>query len=284
MGYVGVGPEYFRTLRIPVRGRGFTEADRARAPRVAIVDEALARACFPGEDPIGGRILVLASRPDDVPFEIVGVAGEIRHESLGEAPQPTVYVPHAQMVEHGFRPPRSAVVTVRAEGNPLDLAAALRREVARLDPELALSELGSLDALRRASVARPRKLAGLLGAFSALALVLAAVGLYGLMAQIVGQRRREMGVRMALGADRGVVVRRVIGHGLRLTVAGLALGLAGSLGAGRLLDSLLFEVRAVDPASLGITAALLLGVALAACWLPARRAAKVQPAEVLRAE
>jgi len=284
MGYVGVAPGYFHTLGIPLRGRDFTAADRAGAPRVAIVDEALARTYFPGEDPVGQRIQVLASRPDDVPFELVGVAGAVRHEALGVAPEPTVYVPHAQMVEHGFRPPRSAVVTVRTEGNPTDLGAVLRREVARMDPELALSELGSLDALRRTSVARPRLLAVLLGAFSVLALVLAAVGLYGLMAQLVGQRRREMGVRMALGADRGAVVRRVVGQGLRLTLAGLALGLAGSLGAGGLLRSLLYEVGTADPASFAATAVLLLLVALAACWLPALRAARVDPAAVLRAE
>jgi len=284
MGYVAVSPRYFHTLRIPLRGRDFTDADRASAPRVAIVDEALARAYFPGEDPLGQQIQILASRPDDVPFEIVGVAGEIRHEGLREEPQPTVYVPHAQAIEHGFRPPRSAVAAIRAETAAFDLTAALRREVARMDPELAISDLGSLDGLRRTSVAQPRLLAGLLGAFSILALVLAAVGLYGLMAQVVGQRRREMGVRMALGAGRGMVVRRVVGQGLRLTVVGLVLGWLASLGAGRVLRSQLFGVGTADPASFAVTGMLLVLVALAACWLPARQAARVQPAEVLRSE
>lgn len=283
-GYVGVSPGYFQTMRIPLRGRDFTAADRPGSPRVAIVDETLARLYFPGENPIGKRIQILASRPDDVPFEIVGVAGEIRHEALGEAAQPTIYVAHAQLVELGFFAPRSAVLTVRTDRDPSDLMPLLRREVARMDPELALSDLGTLDAQRRGSVARPRLLAGLLGAFSALALVLAAVGLYGLMAQIVSQRRREMGVRMALGADRRAVVGRVVGQGLKLTLAGLALGLLGALSAASLLSGLLFEVGSADPASYAATAALLILVALTACWLPARRAAQVDPAAVLRSE
>ncbi len=219
-----------------------------------------------------------------MPFEIVGVVGDVRHDGLAVPPQPTVFVPHAQESFYGYGLPRRATLVVRTDIAPAALADPLRRAVWQLDPDLAISELTTMEALLTRAVARQRLSTLLLAFFSAVALLLAAVGIYGLVSQVVGGRTRELGVRIALGASRSDVVRLVLGHGLALTLIGIAIGLFGALAVSRVLSSLLFEVSATDSASFAATAVILSAVALVACYVPARRAASVDPTEALRAE
>ncbi len=284
VGHQTVGPGYFRTLGIPLRGRDFTASDTKSSPRVVIVNETLARSFFRGDEALGQRVLIVASKPKEVPFEIVGVVGDVRHDGLAVPPQPTVFVPHAQESFYGYGLPRRATLVVRADITPGTLAEPLRRAVWELDPDLAISDVTTMEAVLAGSVARQRLTALLLGIFSGVALLLAAVGIYGLLSQVVGGRTRELGVRIALGASRGDVVRLVLGRGLALTLFGIAIGLFAALALGRVLSSLLFEVSATDGASFAATAVILLAVAVVACYVPARRAASVDPTEALRAE
>ncbi|HVT61283.1 MAG TPA: ABC transporter permease [Thermoanaerobaculia bacterium] len=273
-----VTPGYFAALGIPLRrGRELAFSDTAEAPRVALVDEQFARRFFPGEEPLGRRITGFHGRGE---YALVGVVGGIRHRDLAGQPQPTIYYsalqdpyPHLNLV-------------VRSAGDPfaLGVGGALRREVQTLDRGLAITRLQSFAEVRARSLLRRRVSLLLLAAFAGLALALAAVGIFGVIAATVAQRRFEIGVRMALGDRPGGVVALVLRQGMQPVVAGLALGLAGALAATRLLAGLLFQVGASDPATYGGVALLLAGVAAAACYLPARRAARVDPAVVLRAE
>ena len=284
VGHQTVSPGYFRTLGIPLRGRDFTANDTKSSPRVVIVNETLARSFFRREEALGQRIRIYASKPREVPFEIVGVVGDVRHEGLAVPSQPTVFVPHAQESFYGYGLPRRATLVVRTDIAPGTLAEPLRRAAWQLDPDLAISDLTTMEALLTRSVARQRLTTLLLAVFSAVALLLAAVGVYGLLSQVVGGRTRELGVRIALGASRSDVVRLVLGQGLALTLIGIAMGLFVSLAMGRVLSSLLFEVSATDGASFAATAVILFAVAVVACYVPARRAASVDPTEALRSE
>jgi predicted permease len=283
-----VAPGLFRTLGIPLDGRDFTAADRAGAPRVAIVNRALADAYLSaaGDRPLGTRLELLAAKRNELPFEVVGVAGDVRDAGLGDEPRPTLYLSHAQaapqMRAEGLG--RGATIVLRGAGEPASRVASLRRRVAEVDPALVLFDVEPLERVVDDSLARPRLLAWLLGGFSAVALLLAGLGIYGLLTQLVGQRQRELAVRFALGARRADVQRLVIGGVARLVAVGLAVGIAGGLAAGRGLAGLLHGVGAADPLTLGATTAILGAAALAACWLPARRAARVDPNRVLRSE
>ena len=280
-----VTPGYFESLRVRlVSGRLPSESDAAAAPRVLFLNESAARQVFPGEDPVGQRLRLSRSRGDEQPWrEVAGIVGDVRHRGLDLPARPEMYIPHAQF-QHFVRgaEARSMSVVVRTDTPPLALAGAVRAAVRRLDPEVPVAALAPMDAVVTGSLAERRRDAALIGAFALLALVLAAVGLYGLVATSVAQRVREIGVRMALGAARGQVARLVLGQALGLVQWGLALGLAAALAAGGTLRDMLFEV---DPRDLGVLAgvtAVLLLVGAAAALLPALRAARVDPMAALR--
>jgi cell division protein FtsX len=256
-----------------------------RAPLVAVINETLARQFFPGRDPLGRWVRTGGDGNPKV--QVVGVVPDVRHQGLDAAPVPTVYTPHHQ---NGWWRPMHLVVRTDggmadgAAADPLAVAPALRRAVATVDAGVPLDDVRSLEQLVYASAARPRFRATLLGAFGGLALAIAGAGIYGLMAYTVRQRRREMGVRLALGAPRGAVVRLVVGDGMRLAGAGVALGLIVALALARLLASVLFEVSPADPLTFGATTLVLAAMGLAACAVPAWRASRTDAMVALRAE
>ena len=272
-----VSPDYLRVMRIPlIRGRGLSEHDSAQAPAVALVNQAFVDRFLPGADPIGRRID--AQWETHGWQEIVGVVGNVKHDTLEVPTQPEIYLPFAQV------PMRDMSVVVRAAGDPTRLAAALRAQVFAVDSGQPLYNVRTMEGIVAASVGARRLTSSLLGVFAILALLLAAIGLYGVLASWVAQRRREIGVRMALGARRTDVVRLVVRHALALFGCGLGIGFAGSLGATRLIEGLLFGVTRRDPLILVGVPFLIAAVALLACYLPARRAAGVDPMVALRTE
>jgi predicted permease len=277
--YMPVTPGYFRTLDIPLRrGREFTDQDTEDAQRVAIVDEALARRFWPeypsGPDPVGQRLWVGGVNPK--PAQIVGIAANV-HQSLENSAWPeTVYVCFAQ------NPLPSAMLAIRTDGDPLRFTSAVREQVRALDKDQGISAVRTMDDLVEEEVGQRRLLVILLGSFAGVALMLALIGIYGVIAYSVAQRTREMGIRRALGAQHGDILRLVVVQGFRLAVAGVAIGLAGAYGLTRLMESLLFHVSATDPATFVGVALLFLFVALAASYTPARRATRIDPMAALR--
>ncbi|HYY94051.1 MAG TPA: ABC transporter permease [Pyrinomonadaceae bacterium] len=273
-----VGPGYHELMGIPlVEGRGFTERDAAGAPPVAVINEAMARQYFPGQNPLG-RHLFLGK--GSAPLEIVGVARDSKFHSLTEPPlahldTPILQDPYAY---------RSVVFHVRAKADAAALLADVRREVKALDPALPFADAGTLTDELGNSLAAARMAAQLSALFGAVALLLSAVGLYGAISYSVEQRTREIGIRMALGARPRDVLALVIAKGLLLTAAGAGLGLAAALALTRLASGLLYGVSATDPTTFAAVALLLSAVALAACYVPARRATKVDPMVALRYE
>jgi putative ABC transport system permease protein len=280
--YQVISPGYFSTMEIPLlRGRAFTDADNEGAPRVAIVNEVMARKYFPGEDPLGKRIAFGDTSKEESWRTIVGIAGDVRHASVDEPPFPGAYTPYRQDRESWAR----MGLLVRAEeGDASNLATALRKEVMAVDPQQAVSNVQTMEQLMAASITRPRFVMLLLGLLSAIALALSAVGIYGLMAYSIIERTHEIGIRMALGAQARDVLRMVVAQGLKLIVTGLLIGVIGALLLTRLMKSLLFGVSAVDPVTFCAVSVLLTVVALLACYIPARRATRVDPMEALRYE
>ena len=281
-GFVMAAPGYFQTMGIPIlEGRGFSEGDDAKAPAVTVVSQAFARRYFPNEDPVGKRIRPDASRNGGPPpwCEIVGVVGNVRDRGLAGAPEPVYYVPYNQF-------PMSLELTfiVRAQGNPLGLVSLVRSDLASMDPGIPLYNVETMEQYLASSSAQARFNAILLAIFAGLALFLASVGLYGVISYSVSQRTHEIGVRMALGAERSDVLRMVIGQGLKLALIGVGIGIAGALILTRFLSSLLFGVKPSDPLTFIAVSLILIGVALLACYIPARRAAKVDPMVALRYE
>ncbi|MGH2779910.1 MAG: ABC transporter permease [Thermoleophilaceae bacterium] len=273
-----VGPEYFETLEMPILlGRGFEARDREGAPRVAVINEIMAERYWPGGEPIGKRI-TFGSDPDDPSAIIIGVAEAGKYRSVREKEEMIAYMPILQ----DYRP--WATLLVRTAGDPLAPAAAIRREVRALDPGLSLYDIKTMDEHIAQALSQDRMLSVLTTLFGVLALVLAAVGIYGVMAYITAQRTREVGIRMALGARRGDVLRLLLGHGALLVGLGLAAGVVAALLFGRAVGSLLYGVSASDPATLASVAAILLSVALLASYLPARLATRVDPMVALRHE
>ncbi|HEX8722317.1 MAG TPA: ABC transporter permease [Pyrinomonadaceae bacterium] len=277
-----VEPSYFDAMGIPVvAGRPFGERDDERAPRVVVVNETFARRFFPGAEPareaVGKRI---GFKGDQGPWaEIVGVAKDGKYWTIGEAPELFVYSPLAQ------RYTSTATLVVRAAGgDPRALVPALRAEARALDAALPLYDVKTFEEHMGVSLFPARVAAALLGGFGLLALVLAGTGIYGVVSYAAAQRTREIGIRMALGAQRGDVLRLVAGRGMLLVGAGVALGLAGALALTRFMEGVLYGVSATDPFTFALVVALLLGVALVACLLPARRATKVDPMVALRYE
>jgi putative ABC transport system permease protein len=274
-----VTPDYFRAMGVPLRrGRLFTSEDRADSAPVMIVSESTARILFPGRDPIGERVRI--GGHDKGPWRtIVGVAGDVRHVDVALAPTPQMYLPQAQVTDGIL----SLIVLTRTS-DPASLTDSIRREVRALDPGIPIYDVASMGERVARSAAPRRFVMRLLGAFALSALALAALGLYGVVAHAVGQRTREIGIRMALGATPRDVVRLVLAGGAGMIAAGLAAGLLGAFGATRFLSAILYEVSPSDPFALAAAAAVLAVVALAAHWLPARRAARVDPIAALRAE
>ena len=262
-----------------VEGRTLAAADSAGAPTVVMVNEALARQYFGGHA-LGQRLQMFGPEP----IEIVGVLGDVRHNGLDSEPQPEMYISYKQMPGRARFGTGATSIVVRSAGDPLALVALVRQAVLGIDPNLPLDNVMTMDQRLSASVAEPRFYALLLGLFAALALLLAVVGIYGVLSYNVSQRHREIGVRMALGAQRRDILRLVVRQGLLLTFIGVALGLAGAFGVTRFLATLLFGVTTTDPATYVGLSVLLVVVAFLACWIPARRATRVDPMTALRYE
>ncbi|HET9274448.1 MAG TPA: ABC transporter permease [Gemmatimonadales bacterium] len=273
-----VTPGYFDALRIPiVRGRDFAETDALGAPEVAIVDEVLARKYWPGQDPIGKRVgFGNAENPRWV--EIVGVVGHTMQNNPREDQRTQLYVSYAQLPEGQLG------LVLRTRGDPITLAPQLRQSVLGIDPEQPIFDVRTMQDRLSASSAEPRFLSLLLGVFALVAATIAAVGIYGVMSYLVVQQTREFGIRLALGADPGHVRGYVLRRGLVLSGLGVAAGLAAALGLGRLVTRVLFDTSPSDPVVLSAVIALLVGVAVLAAWLPARRATRVDPIVALRTE
>ncbi|HKO05888.1 MAG TPA: ABC transporter permease [Candidatus Acidoferrales bacterium] len=275
-----VGLDYFRTMHIPlISGRTFTASDTRGSAPVIIINQTLAKRFFPNENPIGKRIQPgISDTGDTVMREIVGVVGDVRHRRLWRAPDPETYAPYDQVAIGGM------TIVVRGDADPQALIPMIRIEVKRMDSELPLYNVRTLEDYVAGSVAQRRFTALLLGIFAAVAMLLAAVGMYGVISYGVAQRTHEIGVRIALGAESADVLRLVVGQGLRLTLLGVALGCLGALGASRFLSGLLFGVAGDDPVTFGAVATMFLAVALVACYVPARRAMRVDPLVALRYE
>ncbi len=269
-------PDYFRAIGIPLlKGRFFEQRDRADAPRVVIINEALAREHFPNEEPLGKRIQL---GKIDEQWEIMGVIGNVRQRGLGESVRPSVYRPLA------FIWSGNGHLVVRTTGAPLGMAESVRKTILEVDPSQPVANVRTMEEVIAASVAQRRFILMLLGGFAGAALLLAGIGLYGVIAYAVSQRTREIGIRMALGATRSAVLALVLRQGMKLAGIGVLLGTAGGLGLTRVLTGFLYEVKPTDPATFVSVSLILTLVAVLACWLPARRAAKVDPMEALRYE
>lgn len=270
-----VDPGYFRTLRLPLlQGRTFTDADTASSTPVIVISERLAQQMFPGQDPIGKRIR--SWRDENRLREIVGVVGDVKYFGLADRPRAAVYVPHMQD-SWG-----TMMIAIRSDGPPQNLVNALRGAVTAADPALALGDVGTLENFSAESVSENRFTAQLLGAFALLALLLAAIGVYGVMAYAVSLRSQEIGVRVALGAQRRDVVFLIIGRGMTLAAIGLLIGGGAAIAAARALRSLLPEIAPNDLPSFAAAGATLLIAAFVACLVPALRAARLDPLVVLR--
>ena len=269
-----------------VRGRWFTDADAAATMPVAVVNETMARAYWGGEEAaIGGR-LRLGSYPGRPWAAIVGVVADERHNGVTDIVKEKLFVPHVQwpVLTNGGDSMRNLFLVVRTTDDPMSVAGAVRGEIRQMDASLPVADVRSMDEVVSIALATPRLTGSLLGAFAAIALALAAVGIYGVLAYLVSQRTHEIGLRLALGADRSQVLRMVLGQGLSLAAIGVVTGLAGAFALTRLMRGVLYGVRPGDPATFVTVAAVLLLVALVASLLPARRATKVSPAVALRAE
>jgi putative ABC transport system permease protein len=270
-----VSPDYFNAMGIPLRaGRFFNDRDVKGAQPVAIIDETLARRQFPGENPVGKHIAFW-----NTSHEIVGVVGAAKYDSPRYEQGAHIYLSYLQVNW------RSMSLRVRAQsGDPMNLAAPIRAELAAMDKNQPIHSVGSIEAQVSKLIAPQRYMAALMASFAALAALLAAVGIYGVMSYTVAERTREIGVRMALGAQPGNVMRTVLRHGMALAVAGVMIGLAASFALTRVMSDMLFGVQATDPATLVAITLLLLAVALVSCLIPARRATKVDPLVALRHE
>jgi putative ABC transport system permease protein len=273
--------DYFNTMSIPlVAGRGFNDADKEGVQGVVIVNETLARRFFPGRDTAQGALgRRISFQSDAGPWlEVVGVARDGKYWTIGEAPQLFVYSPLAQSYSS------TATLVVRAEGDPRSLANSIRAEVSKIDPALPLFDVKTMEEHMGVSLFPARVAATLLGGFGLLALLLAAMGVYGVVSYSVAQRTREIGIRLALGARARDVLRLVAGRGMALVAAGLIAGLASALVLTRFMEGVLYGVSATDALTFTLVVLLLAAVALLACLVPARRATKVDPMVALRHE
>ena len=260
-------------------GRLFDERDRESAPLVAVVNETMARQFWPGENPIGHRIKLGGFDSKRPWATIVGVTGDIHQRGIGVSPRPEMYYSYAQM--EVFQPEYLAVKT---KGDPVQLANAIRDQVWAVDKDQPVSEVMPMQSIVDEELSPRQMQAKLLGIFAGIALILASLGIYAVLSYAVAQRMQEIGVRMALGAQQRDVLRMVLGQGLGLTLIGVAFGIAGALALARVLSTLLYGVSATDPLTFAAVAATLSAVALLACYVPARRAMRVEPMVALRHE
>jgi predicted permease len=283
--YRVVSPDYFRVTRMTIqRGRAFAESDTAGAEPVIIVNEAFARRNLSGIEPLGQQLCAGCEYGDPALRRIVGVVNETKQRNLGDPAPVTVFIPLAQAAEGVRQTVQQASFVVRTTGDPLSLSAAIRNEMRRLDPAVPIRNLRPMDQLVGRSTAPQRFNLSLLAMFAAVGLLLAAVGIYGVMAYSVSQRTHEIGIRVALGAQRFDVLRLIIRQGMTPALIGIVLGVIGSATLTRLIKGLLFGVRAIDPLTFVLIALLLTIIALLACWIPARRATRVSPLIALRQE
>ena len=271
-------PGYFSAMGIPLlRGRNFTDQEAVEAKHVVLISKSLAERYFPGEDPLGKRITVpMSEKP--VPTEVIGMVGDVRYDSLTDQAEPTVYLPHPELT-YGFM-----TLVIRTDGDPAAMAPAVRGELMAMDPDQPVSDVRTMDQVMAETVSRPRFNTLLFGLFAGLATLLAGVGIFGVMNYSVTLRTRELGIRMALGAQPGRVLMLILRQGLLLTLIGIGIGLAGALALTRVISGLLFGVDATDPATFAAIVLLLAAVSLVACYIPARRATKVDPLIALRYE
>ncbi|HEY6292282.1 MAG TPA: ABC transporter permease [Terriglobia bacterium] len=284
MSRLTVSPGYFYTLRIPVlKGRTFTDHDDEQAQKVAVVNESLARHLWPGEDPIGKQLPLMGA-----PLTVIGVVGNTRHEGLSQDVESEIYVPYLQPVTTnnigGFRSDTSLQVAVRTASDPASLASAVRAQVLAIDPDQPIFHVSTLEQTLSDSLAPRRFNVLLLGIFAGIALALATVGIYGVMAYSVTERTHEIGIRMALGAERRSVLGLIVRQGLRLTVAGVVFGIAGAWALTRFLTGFLYGIRPTDPTTFGLVSIVLVAVSILASYVPARRATRVDPMVALRHE
>jgi putative ABC transport system permease protein len=276
-----VSPDYFTTLHIPLRrGRVFEAADQPGRTPVAVINDELVRHYFSdGRDPIGQRITFGdPANPATTWYTIVGIVGNVAQEGVTAKPYAQLYRPLAQAATNGV------FASVRTNRDPIALAAAARQSVRAVDPDLLVNEIQPLEDRIAENIARPRLSVLLLGAFSAIALILAAIGIYGVMAYTVAQRTREIGVRMALGAGPRNVQRLIVRQGMLPALVGVGVGLLGAIAASRLIASLLYGVSAMDPVTFVLVPLFLIGTAFLATYLPARRATHVPPTVALQSE
>ena len=276
------GGDYFRTMNIPLRaGRDFTPQDGADAPLVGIINESMVRRYFANENPIGARMRWARAEGEPQWIEIIGVAGDIKHFGLNEPEEPAVYTPYAQSQQPWKR---WMYLVVRSDADPATLINLIKTQVWTVDNQIPVTRVQTMTEVMAASIAGQRFNMLLLGIFAGVALLLAAVGIYGVISYSVTQRTHEIGIRMALGAQAGDVLKMILGQGLLLASIGVVIGVVGAFALTRLMSSLLFGVTATDPMTFTIVSLLLIAVALAACYIPARRAMRVDPMVALRYE
>jgi putative ABC transport system permease protein len=277
-----VGPDYFPTMQIPLRaGRTFNEQELTEERHVVIINQAFADQYLKGVNPLGQKAVIYMKSLEEsknTPSEIIGVVGDVRQMGLDTPAEPTVYWPHPELVMSEM------TIVVRTANEPLALVSAVRNELQQMDPEQPMAAVSTMDQLLAGTLSRSRFTMLVLGVFAALALVLACVGIYGVIAYSVTQRTQEFGIRMALGANRRDVFRLVFGQGGRLILLGTGLGIVAALIITRLMATLLYGISATDPLTFATVALLLALVALAACYIPARRATRVDPIVALRYE
>ena len=277
--YATVSPDYFQMMRIPLlRGRFFSDQDIPSRPKVAIISETLVRRYFPNQDPLGRQMRFGFPPDSNVSREIVGIVGDIRDAALSRKPGPMMYVPFAQAPLYG------AEVVVRSSLSASSVAAGIRQAVRSIDKNLPVTDIEPLNDALGKSISQERFRTFLLGSFSAIALMLAAVGIFGVMSYSASQRTHEIGIRIALGAGRREVLRLILGQGMKLALFGLGIGVVAAFLLTRLMSSLLYGVSATDPVTFASVAIILLSVALTACYIPARRAMRVDPMVALRHE
>ncbi|MFN2563977.1 MAG: ABC transporter permease [Gemmatimonadaceae bacterium] len=283
--YQTVTANYFETMRIRIRqGRGFTPTDIG-GPPVVVVNEALAKRFYPGQNPVGRRIRPSGPPNSTIPwFMIIGVAANVKQGGLDAEPGTELYFNYEQGPRVAQFAPGQMNLMIRTSRAVEALAPQIRRAVAATDPSLPIVQLRTMEAVFGDSVTRQRFLSLLLGIFAVVALTLAAIGTYGILSYMVTERQREIGIRMALGAGSGQVVRLVMGQGLGIAVVGIGLGVLGALGLSRLVASLLFGVSPADPLTFGAVASVISVVALVACVVPTRRATRVDPLAAIRME
>jgi len=277
-----VTPGYFRTLGIPLRsGRTFNEQDIARKSRFVIINEKLAQICWPNENPLGQRLKIGREAPDGsrVDYEVIGVVGNTLQSELTQELEPSIYFAYSVPFFD-----RDLGFIARAEADPEGLVADVRNIIRELDPSLAILRIGTVQQSIADSISRQRFSLMFFCLFAVLAMILVIVGIYGVVSYVVSQRTHEIGIRVALGARQQNILVMILKRGLTLSLAGSAIGLAGAFGLTRFLRAYLYQISPMDPVTFAIVPLLITGVAMLACYVPARRAAKVDPMEALRYE